>query len=90
MGPTNPSSSHARSSSESNVMKYLSKREIEVLKLIGEGYENSQIAERLFIAEQTVKNHVSIIYSKLNIHNRIKLMKLAGSIKGYIGSEGDG
>ncbi len=79
-----------RTSSETSFLKYLSKREIEVLRLIGEGYDNNAISRRLFIAEQTVKNHVSVIYSKLNIHNRIQVMKLADSLKGYISSETNG
>ncbi|HUX14522.1 MAG TPA: response regulator transcription factor [Spirochaetia bacterium] len=79
-----------RTFSETSLLKYLSKREIEVLRLIGEGYDNSAISRRLFSAEQTVKNHVSVIYSKLNIHNRIQVMKLADSLKDYISSETNG
>lgn len=58
-------------------MKSLSPRERDVLKLIAKGLTNRQIADKLFIAEQTVRNHVSIIYSKLGVHNRISTMKLA-------------
>ncbi len=58
-------------------MKSLSLREREVLKLIAKGLTNRQIADKLFIAEQTVRNHVSIIYSKLGVHNRISTMQLA-------------
>jgi DNA-binding NarL/FixJ family response regulator len=58
-------------------MKSLSPREREVLKLIAKGFTNRQIADKLFIAEQTVRNHVSIIYSKLGVHNRISTMKMA-------------
>ena len=43
----------------------LSKREKQVLKLLSNGLNNLEIAEELFIAEQTVKNHVSLIYAKL-------------------------
>lgn len=55
----------------------LSKREKEVLNQISQGYDNKEIAKRLFIAEQTVKNHVSVIYSKLGAHNRMQAMQLA-------------
>ncbi|MBN2617824.1 MAG: response regulator transcription factor [Spirochaetales bacterium] len=48
----------------------LSKREREVLKFISMDLENREIAEKLFIAEQTVKNHISLIYSKLETHSR--------------------
>lgn len=55
----------------------LSKREQEILFLMSEGQDNTQIALHLFIAEQTVKNHVSKIYSKLGIHDRMTVLKIA-------------
>lgn len=55
----------------------LSKREREILRLIADGLDNAHIAERLFIAEQTVKNHVSNIYAKLGVENRIQAMRRA-------------
>jgi DNA-binding NarL/FixJ family response regulator len=58
-------------------LKSLSPRERDVLKLIAKGLTNHQIADQLFIAEQTVRNHVSIIYSKLGVHNRISTMQMA-------------
>jgi two-component system NarL family response regulator len=48
----------------------LSARESEVLKLIAEGLANKQISARLHLSEKTVKNHVSRIFSKLNISAR--------------------
>lgn len=48
----------------------LSSRESEVLKLIAEGLANKQISARLNLSEKTVKNHVSRIFSKLNISAR--------------------
>ncbi|WP_347549009.1 response regulator transcription factor [Pseudalkalibacillus hwajinpoensis] len=48
----------------------LTKREKEVLLLIGEGKTNSQIAEELFIGLKTVKTHVSNILSKLDVSDR--------------------
>ncbi|MGD0727703.1 MAG: response regulator transcription factor [Spirochaetia bacterium] len=68
-------------SGESSFLRFLSKREIEILGLIGEGADNVLIARKLSIAEQTVKNHVSVIYSKLHVHNRMQAMKLANSLK---------
>jgi DNA-binding NarL/FixJ family response regulator len=68
-------------------LRYLSKREIEILRLIGTGADNARIARKLSIAEQTVKNHVSVIYSKLHVHNRMQAMKLANSLKEYFGSD---
>lgn len=48
----------------------LTKREIEVLKLITEGLLNKEIAQRLYISEKTVKNHVSNIFKKINVNDR--------------------
>ena len=51
----------------------LTEKEARVLALIAEGLSNRQIAERVFLAEGTVKNHVSRIMEKLQAHNRIEL-----------------
>jgi two-component system, NarL family, response regulator DegU len=48
----------------------LTKREIEVLKLIAEGLFNKEIAYTLAISEKTVKNHVSNIFKKINVSDR--------------------
>lgn len=48
----------------------LTKREIEVLKLITEGLLNKEIAHRLAISEKTVKNHVSNIFKKIEVSDR--------------------
>ena len=50
----------------------LTRRETEVLRLISQGKENSEIAEELFISVQTVKNHVSSILAKLEVQNRVQ------------------
>lgn len=50
----------------------LTKREYEVLTLIAEGLNNREIAERLFISEKTVKNHVSNIFKKIDVSDRIQ------------------
>lgn len=56
----------------------LSSRERDVLFLLSRGYDNQEISEKLFIAHQTVKNHIGHIYEKLNIHHRMEAMKAAG------------
>lgn len=56
----------------------LSRREREILSFIACGMSNKEIAEALFIAEQTVKNHVSAIYSKVGENDRYRLI---GKIK---------
>lgn len=48
----------------------LTKREVEVLKLITEGMLNKEIAHRLCISEKTVKNHVSNIFKKIQVSDR--------------------
>ncbi len=50
----------------------LTERELDVLRLIGEGMENAQIAERLYISTTTVKYHVSNLLVKLGLENRIQ------------------
>ena len=48
----------------------LSERELEILGLIARGASNKEIANQLFIAEGTVKNHVTHILDKLNVRDR--------------------
>ena len=50
----------------------LTTREVEILRLVAEGKENSQIGEELYISPKTVKNHVANILDKLEIENRIQ------------------
>lgn len=49
----------------------LTEREREVLVLVGSGKSNTEIADALFIAEQTVKTHVSRIFTKLDLRDRV-------------------
>jgi DNA-binding NarL/FixJ family response regulator len=50
----------------------LTRREYEVLTLIAEGLNNREIAEKLFISEKTVKNHVSNIFKKIEVADRVQ------------------
>lgn len=59
----------------------LTRREREVFTLIATGYDNSQIAESLHIAEHTVRNHVSMIYAKLEVQDRFQIIQLANRIR---------
>jgi two-component system, NarL family, response regulator DegU len=55
----------------------LTPREMEILKYIGQGYLNKQIANELGISEQTIKNHVTSILRKLNANARTEAVVLA-------------
>ncbi|WP_438489668.1 response regulator [Streptomyces sp. S186] len=64
-----------------SVLDRLSPREREVLELIGEGLTNRQIADRLFLAEKTIKNRVSAILSKLGVGRRVQAAMVAERLK---------
>ena len=55
----------------------LSERENEVLKLIGQGHTNQEIADLLYLSVNTVQTHRTHIMNKLNLHSRAELMKHA-------------
>ena len=63
----------------------LTPREEEILKLLATGDSNREIAKRLFISEQTVKNHVAAIFRKLHVNDRTKAALLA--VKLGLGSD---
>lgn len=76
-----PSVKERSPNSEINLLiNDLSNREKEVLRLLAQGFDNKEIATQLFIAEQTVKNHVSVIYSKLGVHDRVQASRKADEI----------
>lgn len=55
----------------------LSKRELEVLVLIADGHSNQEIADKLFVSLNTVKTHMSNIFSKLNVQRRTQAVQKA-------------
>ncbi|MEU2879481.1 response regulator transcription factor [Streptomyces sp. NPDC007070] len=55
----------------------LTEREREILALIGEGLTNRQIGQRLYLAEKTVKNHISRLLAKLGVERRIQAAVIA-------------
>lgn len=58
-------------------MERLTDREITILKLIMEGYANSQISKTVFISIHTVKAHIASIMRKLNAKNRTNAVYIA-------------
>jgi DNA-binding NarL/FixJ family response regulator len=60
-----------------SLFSQLTKRETEVLRLLVEGNSNRAIAQRLYISEKTVKNHMSSILQKLNVDDRTQAVILA-------------
>lgn len=51
----------------------LSTREREIVGLVAQGYKNKEMAEKMFISEQTVKNHLHNIFDKLGVSDRLEL-----------------
>jgi DNA-binding NarL/FixJ family response regulator len=64
-----------------SLVEVLSGRENEILRHIGEGASNKEIATQLFIAEGTVKNHISNILSKLGVRDRTQALIRAKELK---------
>ncbi|WP_432058524.1 response regulator [Streptomyces sp. bgisy022] len=62
---------------EGDALPGLTDREREILALIGEGLTNRQIGQRLYLAEKTVKNHISRLLAKLGVERRIQAAVIA-------------
>jgi two-component system response regulator DevR len=61
----------------------LTDHERTTLELIGEGLSNRQIAERMFVAEKTVKNYVSHVLAKLGMASRTQVAVLATQVRDH-------
>ena len=62
---------------ESSEISGLSERERELLDLIASGYNNAEIAKKLFISPKTVRNHITSIFSKLQVADRAEAIRRA-------------
>jgi two-component system, NarL family, nitrate/nitrite response regulator NarL len=65
--------SQANGTKTSRERAQLSQREREIIVLIAQGYKNKEIAEKMFITEQTVKNHLHNVFDKLGVSDRLEL-----------------
>ena len=75
---------YPRSQELSTTLQALSPREKEVLSLIAQGASNKEIAQKLYIAERTVKAHVTSILSQLNLRDRTQAAILATQYRGLL------
>ena len=55
-----------------NKIDLLTKREYEILELIASGYNNKEIGQILFISEKTVKNHITKLFKKIEVQDRVQ------------------
>jgi two-component system response regulator DegU len=55
-----------------DAIKTLTRRELEILRLVAEGLTNEEIGKKIFISEKTVKTHLTNIFDKLKVNNRFK------------------
>lgn len=53
----------------------LTERELDVIRLVADGETNPSIGFKLGISDQTVKSHITLIFAKLNLDNRVKLAR---------------
>jgi two-component system, NarL family, nitrate/nitrite response regulator NarL len=66
-------SSSSAGASKGRERSPLSAREREIVALVAQGYKNKEMAEKMFISEQTVKNHLHNIFDKLGVSDRLEL-----------------
>lgn len=67
----------AKNNSEIDNINELSEREKQIVRLIGQGYKNKKIAAQLFISETTVRHHLTSVYNKLGVSDRLELLVYA-------------
>jgi DNA-binding NarL/FixJ family response regulator len=77
LGEVSKASKPKKPDPEAEKIATLTEREREVVGLVGEGLKNKQIAERLFIREWTVRHHITSIFSKLEVSDRVELIMFA-------------
>ncbi|MET9746871.1 response regulator transcription factor [Streptomyces ardesiacus] len=73
---------------EPDALPGLTERERDILALIGEGLTNRQIGQRLYLAEKTVKNHISRLLAKLGVERRVQAAVIATHAEERLRDEG--
>ena len=66
-----------KDNSEAGNFNELSEREKQIISLIGQGFKNKRISAQLCISETTVRHHLTSIYSKLGVSDRLELLVYA-------------
>jgi two-component system nitrate/nitrite response regulator NarL len=72
-GDERPLPTAAHANGRSRERSPLSQREREIVGLVAQGFKNKEMAEKMFISEQTVKNHLHNIFDKLGVSDRLEL-----------------
>lgn len=72
-----PAHSYPVNNTRYNKIQKLTRREIEVLRLVTQGLTNAQVAEKLVLAPRTVNVHLTSIYSKLGVNSRTAATRYA-------------
>ncbi len=75
-------------SAKTDPLAGLTPQEKRILELIGEGLTNRQIGERLFLAEKTVKNYISVLFAKLGMERRTQAAAYAARVFGEAAGSG--
>lgn len=63
---------HVMAPQHDEAIESLTRREMEILRLVAEGMTNEEIGKKIFISEKTVKTHLTNIFDKLKVNNRFK------------------
>jgi LuxR family maltose regulon positive regulatory protein len=69
-----------KSKIQNSLIEPLTNRELDILDLLAQRFQNKEIADKLFISPETVKTHLNNIYQKLNVTNRRNAVEKAKSM----------